>query len=253
MDPHILGAEEALRDSIARIEAQMRMVRTTRRTLQPLYLLGRVQPEGPFERELRRYGERYGVPVQRYTVQSVEDWYEFREEVDYDLSGVLYTGCDRPVWWPQVLRAYPAVFDVDGVTTGTPAVVESVLRIMRSHGLDEEVAGQGVLVLGRSRYVGIPMAAEVCRRFDAVPTIAHSKMDPRELDPLIRGFKYVISCLPHGVALSAGHITEGSAVMDVAGSLEIPPGVEPWFRYTPSTGCIGPLTVHILLERALLH
>lgn len=250
---HEIGSDEAVLDSLRKIHWHVRTAKALGREVKPLYLLTCPQRESVFERELVRHGEALGVPVIRTVVQSAEDWYEFREEVDYDLSGVVYTGWDRFDWWPQVLRAYPAVFDIDGVTTGVPAVVEAVLRIIETNELDESISGREVLIIGRSRYVGMPMAAAVCRRFDAIPTVMHSKMDPHEMDPLIRRHRFIISCLPHRVGLSASHIGEGSTVIDVAGTLEIPPGVEPWFDYTPQTGCIGPLTTHILLERAVSH
>lgn len=131
----------------------------------------------------------------------------------------------------------------------TPA---GVMRLLAAHGID--LAGQRVVVIGRSAIVGKPLAGLLLQA-DATVTVAHSKT--RDLPGVTREADVVVAAVGRPHFVTAEMVRPGAVVVDV-GINRLPDGrvvgdVEPavgsvarW--WSPVPGGVGPMTIAMLLE-----
>ena len=144
-----------------------------------------------------------------------------------------------------------------------PCTPLGVIELLRANAI--ELAGQNVVVVGRSNIVGKPLAAMLMQKptpdnpfgCDATVTVAHTKT--RDLAEVCRRADVVIAAagVPH--LLTPAMIRPGAAVVDVGtnpvdGKLvgDVHPDVAEvagWL--SPVPGGVGPMTITLLLANTL--
>jgi methylenetetrahydrofolate dehydrogenase (NADP+)/methenyltetrahydrofolate cyclohydrolase len=124
-----------------------------------------------------------------------------------------------------------------------------------------EIAGQHVVVVGRSETVGKPMALLLMQRGaggDATVTVCHSKT--RNLAEFTRQADILIVAIGRRQFITAEMVKPGAVVVDVgmhregkrlAGDVDFAGVSEVAGRITPVPGGVGPLTVTMLLVNTL--
>ncbi len=156
-----------------------------------------------------------------------------------------------------------AVGDPGGFIACTPAGVHQLL--IRS-GI--EIAGKHVVVLGRSRIVGKPMALilmEKGKYADATVTVCHSRS--RDLPSLTRQADILIAALGRNRFVKADMVRDGAVVMDVGitrvpdsskksgfrleGDVDFGSVSEKASWITPVPGGVGPMTIAMLMANTL--
>jgi methylenetetrahydrofolate dehydrogenase (NADP+)/methenyltetrahydrofolate cyclohydrolase len=183
-----------------------------------------------------------------------------------------------PRGWPEdrVLSALLPEKDVDGfhpqnvglTTVGAggfwPCTALGVLELLRHHAVD--VGGRHVVVAGRSRVVGRPLATLLSQRgIDATVTLCHSASG--DLQRYTRDADVVVMAVGRPASLEGGMIREGAVVVDV-GIHRVPDPAAPgrtrlvgdvdaasvapkaaWLSLVP--GGVGPMTVACLMENTV--
>jgi len=156
-----------------------------------------------------------------------------------------------------------AVGDPAGFVACTPAGVHQLL--IRS-GID--IPGKHVVVLGRSRIVGKPMALilmEKGKYADATVTVCHSRT--RDLKSVMRQADILIAALGQNRFVKADMVKEGAVVIDVGisriadstkksgyrveGDVDYGPVSEKASWITPVPGGVGPMTIAMLMANTL--
>lgn len=173
----------------------------------------------------------------------------------------------------RILNAISPDKDVDGfhpvnvgrLWTGAPALPPctpaGVVRMLDHYGLP--IAGQRVVIVGRSNIVGKPLAALLLAR-DATVTIAHSRTP--NLAAVTRQADIVVAAVGRPHLITAEMIREGAVVIDVGVNRvgqtksgkaklagDVHPGVaEVAAALTPVPGGVGPMTVaHLIMNTVL--
>ncbi len=165
--------------------------------------------------------------------------------------------------------------DVDGVGTANlgrlvtqhpthvPAVAKAALAIARHYRLP--IAGERVVVVGRSETVGLPLALCLAGReegMNATVTIAHSRTT--DLARALAGARTIFSCAGRPGLLDRKVVPEGASVVDIGLSSIADPttksgvravgdadaaSLEGWAAaLTPVPGGVGPVTVAELMS-----
>lgn len=160
--------------------------------------------------------------------------------------------------------------DVDGLTTinmgsflrGEKAVVpctaKAVLYIVKT--IEQNLTGKNVVIVGRSNLVGKPTALAFLAN-DATVTICHSKT--KNLHKITSKADILISATGKGKLIERKHVKRGAIVIDVGISIDSVTNkktgdvdfekVKTKAKYiTPVINGVGPLTVTMLLQNALL-
>jgi len=171
----------------------------------------------------------------------------------------------------SVYKAIPVSQDVDGahyigqvelapgkVTALPPVTPSSVMHLLDEYKID--LADKHVVVVGRSRIVGSPIARMLRDKASAV-TIVHSETLPDILESLVGAADLVVSCVGIQGILKAEWIKPGADVVvvgtafdnvkdmlvsDIDGDLSCIAG-----RYTPVPGGVGPLSMAFLLKNTV--
>lgn len=124
---------------------------------------------------------------------------------DVDCIGIMpqlpLEGFDE-AFTESIINDIPSDKDVDGLkgseSSYIPATVRGVLKfIQHINGGERDLKGQNVLILGRSREVGRPLAhilSDKNYKYNATVTLAHSQSNVEELcaNPM---YKYIISAI----------------------------------------------------------
>jgi methylenetetrahydrofolate dehydrogenase (NADP+) / methenyltetrahydrofolate cyclohydrolase len=171
-----------------------------------------------------------------------------------------------------VIRAIDPAKDVDAfhpenvglLTAGhprflpcTPHGVQQLL--VRNH---IDIAGQHVVVVGRSNIVGKPLAIMLMQKGpggDATVTVAHSRS--RDIPALTRSADVVVVAIGKARFLTADMVRPGAVVVDV-GQNRLPDGklcgdvdyaavAQVAGAITPVPGGVGPMTITMLLHNTL--
>jgi methylenetetrahydrofolate dehydrogenase (NADP+)/methenyltetrahydrofolate cyclohydrolase len=144
--------------------------------------------------------------------------------------------------------------DASGLLPCTPS---GVLMMLEENGTG--LSGAKVVVLGRSRIVGMPMALMLAQRgVDATVTIAHSRTE--DAAALCREADIVVAAIGRPHTVKADWIKPGAFVVDVGisrtedGELagDVDPRVEEiagWL--TPVPGGVGPMTIAMLMANTV--
>lgn len=168
----------------------------------------------------------------------------------------------------RVVRCIPPEKDADGLNVVNlaelavgneclvPCTPKGVIRLLDEAGFPFE--GAEVLVIGRSRLVGKPMAYLLTNR-NATVTLAHSRT--RNLADLARKADLVVAAVGRKRMVTGDWIQEGAWVIDVGihreedgslcGDVDFD-SVEPRASHlTPVPGGVGPMTISMLLENTV--
>jgi methylenetetrahydrofolate dehydrogenase (NADP+)/methenyltetrahydrofolate cyclohydrolase len=145
-----------------------------------------------------------------------------------------------------------------------PCTPLGCMELLRAH--DIATAGARAVVVGRSLIVGKPMALLLMAKgADATVTVAHSRT--KDLSAVTREADIVIAAIGRPHFLGAGHIREGTVVIDVGiNRVEDPASprghrlvgdvdfdaVAPKCRaITPVPGGVGPMTIAMLMANTV--
>jgi methylenetetrahydrofolate dehydrogenase (NADP+) / methenyltetrahydrofolate cyclohydrolase len=165
----------------------------------------------------------------------------------------------------EALEQIPPHKDVDGLhpynagrlaqgnPTFVPATPLGVLELLRREHID--VTGKRVVIVGRSRLVGRPLALLLLQNHATV-TIAHSQT--RDLPSVTYGADILIAATGKPRLITADHIKPDAVVIDIGITRDPQTGkltgdvdrasVEPIaLALTPVPGGVGPMTVAMLL------
>lgn len=125
-----------------------------------------------------------------------------------------------------------------------------------------ETRGAHVVILGRSRIVGKPMALLLLQKGpggDATVTVCHAAT--RDLGEFTRGADILIAAIGRAEHVKAGEIKPGAVVIDVGmnrredgslcGDVDTAAAAEVASWITPVPGGVGPMTVALLLRNTL--
>jgi methylenetetrahydrofolate dehydrogenase (NADP+)/methenyltetrahydrofolate cyclohydrolase len=163
----------------------------------------------------------------------------------------------------QVLQAISPQKDVDGLTPSNagllaqgrpgiiPATARAVVTLLEHYRIP--LAGQNVVIVGRSRLVGTPLAL-LCVEKHATVSIAHRQT--RQLAQLCHRADIIVSATGQAHLITSDFVRPDSIVIDV-GIVRTPDGlvgdVDPSIQnridaLSPVPGGVGPLTVACLFE-----
>lgn len=138
-----------------------------------------------------------------------------------------------------------------------PCTPAGILRLIDEYGI--ELRGKHLVVVGRSEIVGKPMALLGLER-DATVTVCHSRTP--DLAAVTRSADVVVVAVGRAHLLKGDMVKSGVAVFDV-GVNRLPSGklagdadfdaIAPKAAYiTPVPGGVGPMTVAMLIENAVI-
>ena len=144
-----------------------------------------------------------------------------------------------------------------------PCTPLGIIELLRANGVP--LAGQSVVVVGRSNIVGKPLAAMLMQKptadnpagCDATVTVAHTRT--RDLGGVCRNADVIVAAAGVANLITADMVRPGAAVVDVGtnpvgGKLvgDVHPGVAAvagWL--SPVPGGVGPMTITMLLANTL--
>ncbi|WP_040951338.1 bifunctional methylenetetrahydrofolate dehydrogenase/methenyltetrahydrofolate cyclohydrolase FolD [Gorillibacterium massiliense] len=140
-----------------------------------------------------------------------------------------------------------------GLLPCTPAGVIEVLRY-----LNVPLAGKHAVIIGRSNIVGKPMAMLMLRE-NATVTVCHSRTD--NLPEIARQADILIAAVGRAKMVTKEYIKPGAIVIDVGmnrdendklcGDVDFNDVLETASYVTPVPGCVGPMTITMLLKNTL--
>ncbi len=157
--------------------------------------------------------------------------------------------------------------DVDGLTPvnagllahGTPGLTPctpaGVIELLAHEGVDLE--GLDVVVVGRSKLVGVPVA-RLLLMANATVTMCHSRT--RDLDAVCARADVLVAAVGVPRLLGAAAIKPGAVVIDVGvnrleeglvGDVDFDAAAEVASAITPVPGGVGPMTIAMLLHNTL--
>ena len=155
--------------------------------------------------------------------------------------------CFHPVNVGNLLIGKP------GLLPCTPAGVIEIL-----HKLEIPLAGKHAVVVGRSNIVGKPMAMLLLRE-DATVTVCHSKT--RDLKAVTREADILIAAVGRAKMITRDYVKPGAVVIDVGmnrdelgklcGDVDFADVAETAGYLTAVPGCVGPMTITMLLRNTL--
>ncbi|MCS7461635.1 bifunctional methylenetetrahydrofolate dehydrogenase/methenyltetrahydrofolate cyclohydrolase FolD [Paenibacillus doosanensis] len=141
----------------------------------------------------------------------------------------------------------------EGPAPCTPA---GVIEILKHIGTD--IAGKHAVVIGRSNIVGKPMAILLLREHATV-TVVHSRTP--NLAEITRQADILVAAVGKAKMVKKEHVKPGAIVIDVginrldtgklAGDVDFDDVLETAGYITPVPGCVGPMTITILLKNTL--
>jgi methylenetetrahydrofolate dehydrogenase (NADP+) / methenyltetrahydrofolate cyclohydrolase len=167
----------------------------------------------------------------------------------------------------RVVAAIEPTKDVDGLTPvsagmlahGAPGLVPctpaGVMELLAHEGV--ELEGAEVVVVGRSKLVGVPVA-RLLLAANATVTVCHSRT--RDLDAVCRRADVLVAAVGVPKLLGADAVKPGAVVIDVGvnrlaeglvGDVDFDAAAEVAAAITPVPGGVGPMTIAMLLVNTL--
>ncbi|WP_284640423.1 bifunctional methylenetetrahydrofolate dehydrogenase/methenyltetrahydrofolate cyclohydrolase FolD [Paenibacillus silviterrae] len=145
------------------------------------------------------------------------------------------------------------VIGKEGPAPCTPA---GVIEILKKEGV--ELAGKHAVVIGRSNIVGKPMALLLLRE-NATVTVCHSRT--KNMEEITRQADILVAAVGKAKMIKKEHVKPGAVVIDVginrldtgklAGDVDFDDVVDTAGIITPVPGCVGPMTITMLLRNTL--
>jgi methylenetetrahydrofolate dehydrogenase (NADP+)/methenyltetrahydrofolate cyclohydrolase len=136
----------------------------------------------------------------------------------------------------------------------TPAGVIEVLKRM-----NVEIAGKHAVVVGRSNIVGKPMAMLLLREHATV-TVCHSRTP--DMEKITSQADILVAAVGRPQMIKAKHLKPGAIVIDVGinrlpdgklvGDVDFEDVLETAGMITPVPGCVGPMTITMLLANTIV-
>jgi S-adenosylmethionine:tRNA ribosyltransferase-isomerase len=206
------------------------------------------------------------LPESTTTEELLDRIYRFKDKDGIQLMWPLPAHIDSA----QVFSAISVSQDVDGAhyigqlelapesTPLPPVTPAGVLAVADEYGIDLKNAS--VLVVGRSRIIGSPLA-HMLRERGAVVTVAHSEVAPEKLQALVQDADIVMACAGSPGLLKAEWIKDGAQVINVGttfvkekdtlvsdfeGDLATKAS-----RFSPVPGGVGPLSAPHLFKNVV--
>lgn len=221
----------------------------------------------------RRTCEEVGIYSELYELPEATKEEELlqlisRLNADKKIHGILVQmPVPKHISEKKVFAAIAVEKDVDGfhdynmgcLLTGeekmVPCTPKGVIRLLEAYNI--QLAGKHVVVVGRSKIVGRPMALMLLNR-DATVTVCHSKTKNLASHILLADILVVAVGSPNLV--TANMVKNGAAVVDVGttkisnklvGDVDFESVKEKADYITPVPGGVGPMTVAMLLENTV--
>lgn len=168
----------------------------------------------------------------------------------------------------RIILAIDPAKDVDGfhpVNVGKMMIGQPSFLSCTPYGIvkllertNTKVAGQHVVVIGRSNIVGKPMGQLLLQR-DATVTYCHSRT--KDLASFTKQADILIVAIGRAKMVNAEHVKEGAVVIDVGmnrdeegklcGDVDFEAVKEIASAITPVPGGVGPMTITMLLQNTL--
>lgn len=167
-----------------------------------------------------------------------------------------------------VIDAISVHKDVDGfhpITTGNlmigkpgfrPCTPAGVIEVLKRTGT--EIAGKHAVVVGRSNIVGKPMAMLLLHE-NATVTICHSRTV--NIEEITRQADLLVVAVGRAGMIKRQHVKPGAVVIDcginrldngkVGGDVDFEDVLEVAGKITPVPGCVGPMTITMLLHNTV--
>lgn len=158
--------------------------------------------------------------------------------------------------------------DVDGMTAGNalrvylgdrsgfaPCTAQAVLEMLDANGYD--VCGKHVVVVGRSRVVGKPLAMLLLARHATV-TVCHSRT--KDLPAVCRQADVLVACVGKARMIGSDYVRSGMVVLDVGinedgegicGDVDTAADAGIVSAVTPVPGGVGSVTTSVLLKHVV--
>lgn len=163
--------------------------------------------------------------------------------VDQDVDGAHYIG----------------QLEMDPTSSPLPPVTPAAaMELMDRYNIDPK--GKNVLVVGRSRIVGSPVA-HMLRARDAAVTVAHSEISSDDLESMVGSADIIVACVGDPGVMKASWLKEDAVVINVGttfseehdrllsdfeGDLSVATD-----RFSPVPGGVGPLSVAQLYKNVV--
>ncbi|CAG7642192.1 bifunctional methylenetetrahydrofolate dehydrogenase/methenyltetrahydrofolate cyclohydrolase FolD [Paenibacillus allorhizosphaerae] len=137
-----------------------------------------------------------------------------------------------------------------------PCTPAGVIEILKKIGAD--IAGKHAVVIGRSNIVGKPMAMLLLREHATV-TVCHSRT--KNMEEITRQADILVAAVGKAKMIKSHHVKPGAIVIDVginrldtgklAGDVDFDDVLDTASYITPVPGCVGPMTITMLLRNTL--
>ena len=143
-------------------------------------------------------------------------------------------------------------FLAQGKPMFVPATALGIMTLLNKYNIN--IAGENVLVIGKSKIVGLPLSI-MFMQAGATVTIAHSKT--RNLEEMIKNYKIVIVAIGKSEYIKADWLCHGQIIIDVGFNAGNIGDVEKLAYkkatyYAPVPGGVGPMTIAELLYQTKL-
>ena len=163
--------------------------------------------------------------------------------VDQDVDGAHYIG----------------QLEMDPTSSPIPPVTPAAaIELMDRYNIDPK--GKNVLVVGRSRIVGSPVA-HMLRARDAAVSVAHSQISKSDLESMVRSADIVVSCVGDPGVMEASWLKKDAEVINIGTTFseehdrllsdfegDLSDAAK---RYSPVPGGVGPLSVAQLYKNVV--
>lgn len=143
-----------------------------------------------------------------------------------------------------------------GQETFLPCTPHGIIKLLE--GIDVDLAGKHVVVIGRSNIVGKPMGQLLLNK-DATVTYCHSRTN--DLQSFTKRADILIVAVGRANMIDASFIKDGAIVIDVgvnriedgtlAGDVDFESAKEIASYITPVPGGVGPMTITMLLHNTI--
>ncbi len=218
-------------------------------------------------KEVGIYSERYDFPdsvSEQKLLQLIEELNSSSK-----IHGILVQlPLPKHIDQEKVISAIKREKDVDGFTAVNlgnlaagkdgivPCTPKGIIRLLEEYKI--QIEGKTAVVIGRSNTVGKPVALMLLNR-NATVTVCHSKT--KNLEAQTINADIIIAAVGKPMLVTASMVKKGAVVIDVGinridgkliGDVDFESVREKVSYITPVPGGVGPMTVAMLLENALV-